>query len=132
MKKINLILGIHCHQPIGNFDSVFENTYKNSYLPLLEMLLKYPEIKFSLHYSGVLLEWIEKKHPEYFEIIKSLVKRNQIELIGGAFYEPILSVIPDNDKIDQLRFLSSYIKNNFSFEVKGLWLAERVWETHLP
>ncbi|MBI5417473.1 DUF1926 domain-containing protein, partial [Candidatus Poribacteria bacterium] len=132
MERINLILGIHCHQPVGNFESVFENNYKQSYLPFLLMLLEFPDIKFTLHYSGVLLKWLERVHPEYFEIIKTLISRNQVELLGGAFYEPIISVIPDNDKIDQIKYQSNYIKKKFSYDVNGLWLAERVWEPHLP
>ena len=45
MKTINLILGNHNHQPVGNFDFVFENTYKNAYKPFLDILEKYKDYK---------------------------------------------------------------------------------------
>ena len=55
-----------------------------------------------------------------------------MEMIGGAFYEPILSVIPDEDKIGQIEKLSQFIQNEFGCTAHGLWLAERIWEPHLP
>ncbi len=52
--------------------------------------------------------------------------------MGGAYYEPILSVIPDEDKIGQIRKLSKFIRDELGYDVCGMWLAERVWEPHLP
>jgi alpha-amylase len=42
MKRINFLFGIHNHQPIGNFDFVFQDAYEKSYLPFLEVLEKFP------------------------------------------------------------------------------------------
>lgn len=131
MKTINLILGNHNHQPVGNFDFVIENTYKNAYKPFLDTLIKYKDIKFNFHYTGSLLLWIEKNHPEHIEDIKKLVKENRIEMQGGAFYEPILASISDKDKITQLKKLNEYIKKTFGIMPNGAWIAERVWEPTL-
>ncbi len=32
---VHFALGFHCHQPVGNFDWVFEQNYRLAYLPLL-------------------------------------------------------------------------------------------------
>ena len=32
-KSIRFVLTLHNHQPIGNFDHVFEEAYQDSYLP---------------------------------------------------------------------------------------------------
>ena len=45
MKKINLAIGIHNHQPIGNFDHVIEEAYKKAYKPFLDVLQEIPEDK---------------------------------------------------------------------------------------
>ena len=66
MKKINLVLGIHNHQPVGNFDFVFEHAYKAAYKPFIEILARHPKIKLAQHYTGVLFQWILKNHPEFF------------------------------------------------------------------
>ena len=34
MKTINLIFGCHSHQPVGNFEGVFEMAYLQAYHPL--------------------------------------------------------------------------------------------------
>jgi len=131
MRSINLILGNHNHQPVGNFDFVIEDTYEKAYKPFLDLLSKYPHIKFNMHYSGALLEWIESNHYEHIEELKKLVLSKQIEMQGGGFYEPILPSIPDIDKNAQLVKLNEYIKKTFGVYPNGAWLAERVWEPTL-
>ncbi|HUI30124.1 MAG TPA: alpha-amylase/4-alpha-glucanotransferase domain-containing protein, partial [Candidatus Acidoferrales bacterium] len=131
MKKINLVIGIHNHQPIGNFDHVIEEAYKKSYRPFLEVLEKFPRIKISQHYTGFLFEWLKKNHPEIFSKLKSFIKSGQVRLMTGGFYEPILAIIPDKDKLGQIRKLNEYIEKNFKFKPTGMWLAERVWEQHI-
>lgn len=131
MKTVNLVLGIHNHQPIGNFDHVLEEAYQKSYKPFLDVLEKFPKIKLSQHYTGFLLEWLKKHHPEIFTQLKSLVKSGQVQMMTGGFYEPILAIIPDKDKLGQIRKLNEYVAKNFGTIPTGMWLAERVWEQHI-
>lgn len=35
---IRFVFVLHDHQPVGNFDGVFEAAYRDSYLPMLEAL----------------------------------------------------------------------------------------------
>lgn len=85
-----------------------------------------------MHFSGLLLQWLGEKHPEYTSKLKDLNTKGQIELLTGGFYEPILPAIPDRDKIGQIGKLTKYIEEHFSFTPKGMWVTERVWEPHLP
>ncbi len=125
-------LGIHNHQPVGNFQNIFEEAFRKAYSPLLETLALYPAVKASFHYSGTLLEWLEDNHPKHLNLLGSLVEKKQVEIIGGAFYEPILSVIPDKDKIGQIKLMIDFHKDRFGVDVKGMWVPERVWEPTLP
>jgi hypothetical protein len=128
----NLVLLIHAHQPVGNFDDVMERTYERSYLPFVECLARHPRVRLGLHYTGSLLEWMAEKHPEYIQRIGALVKRGQVEIAGGGFYEPILIAIPHEDRIEQIRRLSDFVEEHFGKRPIGAWLAERVWEPQLP
>jgi 4-alpha-glucanotransferase len=130
--KFQLVLLIHAHQPVGNFDDVFESSYQKSYLPFVELLERHPTIRLGLHYSGSLLEWIERAHPEYFARLRALVKRGQVEIVGGGFYEPILVAIPPQDRHEQITRLQDYVEKHFEARPRGAWLAERVWEPQLP
>lgn len=128
---IRFALYFHNHQPVGNFDEVFEYAYNHSYRPLLEALLKHQGLKFGIHNSGPLCDWLEKKHPEYFEMLKEAVRQDRVEILSSAYGEPILSLIPRNDAIDQIRYFNDYLYKKFDYQVKGLWLTERVWEPGL-
>lgn len=127
-----VVLIIHAHQPSGNFEKVFEQSYANSYDAFLSLLEKHPKIRVALHYSGPLLLWIETNHPGYFERLRALVATGQVELVGGGFYEPILISIPEADRNEQIVRLADYIEKHFGKRPAGAWLAERVWEPQLP
>jgi alpha-amylase len=131
-QNFHLVLLIHAHQPCGNFGNVFEKSYETCYLPFLELLEKYPSIHMGLHYSGPLLSWIGENRPKYFSLLKTLVDRGQVELVGGGFYEPILISIPPQDQHEQITRLGGYLEQHFGKRPSGAWLAERVWEPQLP
>ena len=132
LPKFHLALLLHAHQPIGNFEEVFERCYQSAYLPFVQMLEKHPAIRVGAHYSGPLLIWIEKNHPEYFGLVRALVNRGQVEIIGGGMYEPILAVIPAQDQVEQLTRFTAYLEKHFGKRPGGAWLAERVWEPQMP
>jgi alpha-amylase len=117
---------------VGNFEHVFIDSYERCYLPFLETLLKHEGIKVSLHYTGSLLEWIERRHPEFFVHLKLLVSRKQIELIGGGFYEPVAQILPEGDFSGQIEMMKKYLAEYFDTDARGVWLAERVWDMELP
>jgi len=131
VKRIYLGLAIHNHQPLGNFPWVFEDAYQRAYLPMLEALLRHPSISVALHYSGCLFDWLSSAHPEFFKLLSRLISREQVEVLGGGYYEPILPMIPDADKLGQIGKMSEYIRREFGRLPRGLWLAERVWEPSL-
>ncbi|MEX2116367.1 MAG: alpha-amylase/4-alpha-glucanotransferase domain-containing protein [Bacteroidota bacterium] len=131
MKTINLVLGTHNHQPVGNFESVFSHACEFSYQPFLDLLEQYPKVKFAQHYSGILLEWFRKNRPGLLGQLRRMVRSGQIEVMGGAYYEAILAVVPDHDRSEQLERLSKVIRREFGTPPTGMWLAERVWEQHV-
>lgn len=132
MSKLYLVFGIHNHQPVGNFDSVFEHAYAYCYLPFFKVLAKFSKIKCNVHFSGPLWDWIfNKKKTELTDILHDLKKRNQIEFLSGGYYEPILSIIPYQDGINQLKLMNQFLKEEFGQDPQGAWLAERVWQTNL-
>ncbi|HGY57106.1 MAG TPA: DUF1926 domain-containing protein [Caldithrix abyssi] len=132
MKKINFLFGIHNHQPVGNFDFVFEEAYQKSYRPFIEVLRRHPKIRIAIHFSGILLDWIKKHHPDYMPMLRNMVEQGQLEILTGGFYEPILAVIPKADRLGQIKKLTSAVKETFGYEARGMWLAERIWEPTLP
>ncbi len=131
MSGVRLILALHDHQPVGNFDGVFESAYRDSYSPFLEVMEDYPAIPFVLHTSGPLLEWLVERKPEYVARARRMVEAGRVEILGGGFYEPILTMIPHRDRVGQIRGFADFIEETFGARPRGAWLAERVWEQQL-
>lgn len=123
---------IHNHQPVGNFPDVIEEAFQHSYRPFLEALGRHPAVKLTLHNTGFLLDWIASEHPEYMELLRTMVERGQVEVMGGGYYEPILTVIPARDRVAQVNMMSDRIEELCGARPRGIWLAERVWEPTLP
>ncbi|MFC2171517.1 alpha-amylase/4-alpha-glucanotransferase domain-containing protein [Acidobacteriota bacterium] len=132
MSKIQFMFGVHIHQPVGNFGWVIEEAYRNCYLPFLKKVSRFPFFRFALHISGPLLEWIEEEEPEFIDLLIDLVHNNRVEILGGGFYEPILSSIPERDAKEQIGMMSDHIEKLFGARPQGMWLAERIWEPDLP
>ena len=130
--KVTFILGIHNHQPVGNFDHVIEEAYERSYLPFIEVMKDYPEIPFALHCSGILWDWFAEKHPGYTETVAAMAAAGQVEIMSGGYYEPILTIIPERDRQGQLAMMREFAAGRFGSEPRGCWLTERIWDPHLP
>jgi 4-alpha-glucanotransferase len=124
--KATLAMAIHFHQPVGNFDSVIERASDKCYIPFLRALGSYPSINMTLHFTGCLLEWAERKRPEILDLVRDMALSGQVEIMTGGFYEPILVSIPENDRLRQISMLSDYVRDKFSCESEGAWVAERV------
>jgi hypothetical protein len=127
-----LLLCFHNHQPVGNFDFVLENATRDSYEPFLSTLAEFPSIRVTIHFSGWLLQWIVDRAPRTYSLLRELVFRGQVELLGGGMYEPVLALLPERDRQGQIRRLSGLLEQRFGKAPEGIWLAERVWEPDLP
>jgi len=128
---INLAFGIHNHQPIDHGDSVIEENYQKAYRPFLDVLGEFKDVKANFHVSGPLLEWLQEHHPEYIDDLKAMVVSHQVELLGSGLYEPILTLLPEDDRLGQITSFSDRLNRMFGVKPRGLWLTERVWEQNL-
>lgn len=126
------LFAVHNHQPVGNFPEIFKKAFRDCYEPFLSALAGHPAIRFTLHFSGPLWEYMAAKEKRSWELVKEMTGRGQLELLGGGFYEPVLSIIPEEDRVGQLGLMSDFLAENFGRKPRGLWLTERVWEPHLP
>lgn len=130
--RLDLCFGVHNHQPIGNLDRVLEEATARAYHPFLQRVRARSEVRLTVHCTGSLLEWLRERAAPTYDLLGSLAAGGQVELLTGGFYEPILSVLPDADKVGQIERLSRFLGREFGVRPRGMWLAERVWEPHLP
>ncbi len=128
---LRFCFGLHLHQPVGNFDSVFEDHVDHVYRPLISALLERDIAPIALHLSGPLTDWIESHAGEFLDQIGHHVTAGRIELLAAGYDEPILAVLPRDDRREQVERHREYLRRRFGADVRGLWLTERVWEPSL-
>ncbi len=128
-QAITLLLGVHAHQPVGNFPEVIEDAHQRCYKPFIETLYNYPDFRFAAHFSGWLLDWLRERHPADMERLATMVRRGQVELFSSGDTEPVLAAIPHRDRVGQLQTLNDKLAAWTSVRPSGAWLTERVWES---
>src|SRR2546426_4808687 len=131
MDPLRFVFGVHFHQPVGNFDHVFEQHVRDVYRPFLERLAEREFLPIAIHMSGPLLEWLEGHESALLDRIARLAVDGRLELLLSGFYEPVLAALPRQDRIEQIDWMRQAIRRRFGVEASGLWLTERVWEPEL-
>ncbi len=126
-EPISLLLGVHAHQPVGNFTVVLEEAHARCYRPFLRVLHRYPDFRFAAHFSGWLLDWLLAHHAQDMALLREMVARGQVELFGAGEYEPVLAAIPQRDRVGQINALTGKLARHFGAQVSGAWLTERVY-----
>lgn len=132
MNSLRLVWVVHFHQPLDNFPDTIRRFVERVCHPFLDALEQHPRIRMGLHFSGGFLHYLEGEDPGLLEKLGRIVARKQVELLGGGFYEPILSLIPRPDALAQLRKTATWLQERFQVLPKGAWLPESVWEPDFP
>jgi len=131
MRKLKIVLGMYNSLPVGTTQQQFEKAYEYSYKPFLTILYKYAMLKGTMHFPGTALEWIDDVHPELLMVMNEMVKRKQLEMLGGGYYSPIFPIIPSKDRLGQVELLTTYLRKKFGKRPRGCWITEGVWEPNL-
>jgi len=128
LAKIYGILGFNMHLPISAEDSLFDKIYNEKLKPFFQTINLFPNFPFVLHLSGSLLYKIERMHGDFFWLIKDMIKRRQIELAGGGFYEPMMPFLHHQDRVGQIELMTTYIRKHFGIRVYGAYIPNVAFE----
>ena len=131
MEPIRFVFGLHLHQPVGNFDYVFQQHLEDVYQPLVDHIDRGGLLPAVLHISGPLLEWLDRHAPAYLDQLGRLASDGRLELLLAGFYEPVLASLPRDDRLEQIAWLRDALRRRLGVDAHGLWLTERVWEPEL-
>ncbi|OQX28753.1 MAG: hypothetical protein B0D92_07150 [Spirochaeta sp. LUC14_002_19_P3] len=131
MNKVKLIFGTHNAIPCGENNETFEEAYQKAFKPFLTTLYNHPNINATLFYSGALLGWLEKHHSEFLTVLNELTSNKTLELLGGAYWEPMLNLIPSADRVGQIELMTTFQRRKFGKRPRGCWISGQVWETQL-
>lgn len=106
--------------------------WRECFQPLIGALHHTPAVKVGVALAGELVEELEQRHPEGLEWLRGLVERGQVELLGTALHEPVLSSVPERDAIGQIQAHATLLKKVFGTRPTGMWLPHGVWDPVVP
>jgi len=104
------VVGGYTEIGFGTPPALCERVLDSVLKPLLTMMYHRKETCFSLSLTGALIEWLETNHPEVNMLISDLVKKNQLFIIGGAYYQGILSLLSPKDRSAQIEKYTTAIR----------------------
>ena len=109
----------------------YDKMYLTVYKPLARFLYSHPDFKFSFSFTGPQLLYYKKKRNEFLTIIKELVERNQVEILGGGFYAPVLPLLFSVDRNTQIDMLSTEIRQTVGKRPRGITMFADIWDSSL-
>jgi len=130
-EPIRFAFGLHLHQPVGNFDSVFEQHVLEVYRPMIREIIGAGCAPVTLHVSGPLLDWLLAHDAAFIDELGRQVTEGRVELLLAGYDEPILAVLSREDRLEQIGRMREALQRLFGIQATGLWLTERVWEPDL-
>lgn len=131
MSSINICLSLKSSRldPLQN--EVFDKDYKDVYKPALKFLYSHPAFRFSFCFNGVQLSFLQKKYPEFLEILRQLISRKQVEVIGGGYYDPVFPLLLPMDRTGQIEKYTSLIRALTGKRPRGAVLCGSIWDYSL-
>ncbi len=77
--------------------------------------------------SGSFINWAEENNMPFLYFIRNMVSREQVEILGGAFYEPFLPIVQANDVFGQVELLTEAICEKFGQKPRGCFIPFSAW-----
>ncbi len=131
MKKLNICLYITLTSSILSHTSDFEEKYDEIYKKLVSFLFENSRNRMSVSFSGPLLSWIMREHPEYTQLFSKLLNRKQTEIIGGGYYNPVFPLVFPRDRTGQIDLMSSEIRHATGKRPRGMTIFNSIWDNNL-
>lgn len=117
---------------LGPFQKeIFEKDYLTVYKPIAKFLYANPNFYMTFAFNGVQIEFFQKKYPEFIELLKELVQRKQIELLGGGYYDPAFPLLFPMDRTGQIELLTSSIRAVVGKRPRGINICASIWDYSL-
>lgn len=124
---MKLIIGGYSQLPFGSPNSSLERMLSAVLKPVLNFLYQNQSVCFNLYLSAKEIEWIESNHPEVNLMISALVKRNQLNILTGSYYQSILQTTPVWERSEQIEKMTTLIRKRYGNKADTLWLFNQVW-----
>ncbi len=100
-------------------------------VPYLSLVYKYPKIPFFFYMSGKILEYFENGGRAYNDVLHELIDRNQVEFIGGMYYDAAPVIQAKKDQRDQLEKMQNFVYKKYGVRVSGVWMTPGTFDNSI-
>ncbi len=127
-----VVVILHLGMAPGTQPSDADFWWRECFQPLIGAAHHTPNVRMGLVLAGEIVEEFEQRRPEGIEWLRGLVDKGQVELVGTALHEPVLSAVPERDAIGQIHAHATLVKRVFGVRPTGCWLPHGVWDPCVP
>lgn len=127
--RIELCFAIHAEYTI--IDSLAKTDLNQICKNLFSNLYRLPNVPFSFIFSGMFLEKLNKKEQSFFSVLLEMQSRKQIDILGNAFYEPFMPIIPTADLVGQIEYMADFLRKYFEKKPHGIYLPHSAWNPNI-
>ncbi|MDD7458552.1 MAG: alpha-amylase/4-alpha-glucanotransferase domain-containing protein [Treponema sp.] len=131
MSQLNVCLHLSADISSGKDTNLLEENYQKVFKNALTFLYSHPDFYLSIAFTGSQLDYYERRHPESIELLKDLLSRRQIEIIGGGYYAPVFPLIYPSDRAGQIEKMSMAVRQILGKRPLGLYLFGSIWDPML-
>lgn len=121
---------LHLYQPPTQTKGILDQVTQESYALIPKLLRKYPQARFTINFSGSLLELLETSgYQTLLKEYRELVVSGRIELVGSAMYHPILALFPEEEIRRQIMLHEEFSHRIFgeTYQSKGFYIPEMTY-----
>ena len=105
-----------------------ESDYQKLYKKIASFLYAHPVYKLTFSFEGQIFSWLVKKHPEFIRLLKELLSRKQIEVLGGGYYNPVLPLLLPIDRNGQIEMYTSELSAALGKRPRGMTVYGSIWD----
>ena len=129
--KKNVHLCFCVQLSISYLQQIDKNDNASLYKAFFSGIQAEEKLPLTIFAAGSFLEWQKGKRQAYSMLLNNMLSRKQIELLGGGYYQPYLSLLPASDVIGQIEMMTSAIRTQFGKRPRGLFLTASAWTPSL-
>ena len=129
--KKNVHLCFCVQLSISYLQQIDKNDNASLYRAFFSGIQAEEKLPLTIFAAGSFLEWQKGKRQAYSMLLNNMLSRKQIELLGGGYHQPYLSLLPASDVIGQIEMMTAAIRTHFGKRPRGLFVTASAWTPSL-
>ena len=107
--------------------SAFERVVDVAIKPLLTLLHHRRDVTLQLSLPMSLIEYLDTSHMPLSLLLADLCRGGKVELLGGSYHQPILSLISAKDRSNQIEMMTTALRKRFGQRPKNYFCHAQIF-----